>query len=265
MASIPSQPSQRRSSPSEQASEASQTTDSQRPFSSMQSQQILLNPQSAANSSYLPTPSQAGQSSQEVRTCWICQQDDTDDESPDITWKSPCPCSLTAHDECLLEWIASEEAPKKGEIARNHKIKCPQCQAEIKIERPHDYLVQLFDAVHSSARSMVVPTALSGLVGCFYSGFLVYGLNTMQVVFGVDEARKVLGGAFQDETVGQQWVKLIKESVRWSLTAFDPFFPDYRSSSNWKIFVGLPLIGPSLIISRTKFADQAFALLLPMV
>ena len=188
-----------------------------------------------------------------------------DDETPDILWKSPCPCSLVAHDACLLDWIADKETPKKDEIARNQTIKCPQCQTVLKIERPRDYLVQVFDFVHNAARDLALPTALSGLLGCFYSGFLVYGLNTMQIVFGHDEARRVLGGVFEQEHISTQWVRLIKESVRWSLTAFDPFFPDYRSSSNWRIFVGLPLIGPSLIILRTKLADQAFALLLPLV
>lgn len=266
MASLPSQPLRRASSSRPSTSEAIQTSNSQPPVTNMNSEPVLLKSQSAASSSVIPTPSgSTDQPSQEVRRCWVCQQDDFEDESDDVVWKSPCPCSLVAHDQCLLDWIADMETPKKGEIARNMTILCPQCKAVLDVRRPHDYLVQIYDKIYNLVGDMAIPTALSGVAGCFYSGFLVYGLNTMHTVFGHEEARRVLGGVFHSEPMAARWVKLIKESVRWSLTAFDPFFPDYRSSSNWKIFVGLPLIGPALIISRTRFADQAFALLLPIV
>lgn len=50
------------------------------------------------------------------RRCWICQGDDVEDETP-REWRSPCQCSLTAHEECLLEWVSSQEAPRNGEMA----------------------------------------------------------------------------------------------------------------------------------------------------
>lgn len=272
MASLPSQPPQRRPSTTDNPfSSATQETGSQEPSStSTEVEPVLLNPSTSLSKSATPSPTADLPRSiptDETLTCWICQQDQTEDESPNVVWRKPCPCSLTAHDECLLEWIANEETPAKGEVAYNHTIKCPQCQTEIQIERPHDYLVAGVDRVQRFAKSFVLPTALSGIAGCFYSGLLVYGLNTMQVVFGQQEARLLLGVVQPDDGygLGGRWMKLVKDTARWSLTAFDPFFPDAGTASNLKVFIGLPLIGPSLVISRTKFADQAFALLLPMV
>jgi hypothetical protein len=191
--------------------------------------------------------------------------DDTEDTPETSTWRTPCPCSLTAHDDCLLEWIANEEAPKPGEIAHNHKIICPQCKAEIKIQRPRDYLVAVVDRINRSARELMWPTVVSGLAGCLYSGLLVYGYNTVQIVFGHDEARNILGRVFTGGYNRRPWARNMVAVMRKSLTVFDPFFPDAGYPPNMKIFLGLPLIGPSLIILRTRFADQAFALLLPLV
>jgi hypothetical protein len=210
------------------------------------------------------TPASSASPSQEPRLCWICQQDETEDETP-MEWKAPCPCSLRAHNECLLEWITSQELIKKDEGSYNSKIQCPQCQATIAVERPHDYLVQAYTYVSTALRFWVIPTTISGLCGCVYSGFLVYGINTVQVVFGRVEAQGLLRDLYPEPSLSRRWFQLTKETLRWSMSVFDPFFPEFQSNSDWRIFVGLPLIGPCLLLSRTRFADRALPLLLPLV
>jgi hypothetical protein len=198
----------------------------------------------------------------EVRTCWICQQEDTDDTPETLDWRTPCPCSLTAHDSCLLEWIANKEAPKPGNIASTKKIFCPQCQAEIKIERPQDYLVIAADKVQSVAKIMILPTALSAVLGCFYSGFMVYGMNTLNIVFGPEEATNLLAPSLSDlETSFQIRRRPSTQILQRFIKSIDPFLPISECFTNWKLFVGLPLIAPALVLSRTKVADQVFAIL----
>jgi hypothetical protein len=271
MASLPSPASWRRSSPSEQSSqEAVDIT----PVSSTASQtesssQVILNDPHIAESSP-PTNIEQEEASQakapqpppqEIRTCWICQQESTEDRLGQ-EWRTPCPCSLTAHHECLLEWVTSEEAPRRGDIATSHQLKCPQCQAPIRIQRPRDYIVLTAGMIQSLAKTLVIPTALSAFVGCFYSGFLVYGVNTLHVVFGPEEAMKIMavrpgGMGFLTElrlSGGSQFVQNL-------FKATDPFLPSMDSFRNWKLFIGLPMIAPSLVLARTRMADLIFAVL----
>lgn len=46
------------------------------------------------------------------RRCWICYGEDGDSEGK---WVSPCPCSLVAHEKCLLDWITENQkgSPRK--------------------------------------------------------------------------------------------------------------------------------------------------------
>lgn len=267
MASLPSQASWRRSSSSQQTnSESIETSSNNRsqPASSFEPFSLNTPQESEAFSTFAneasPMPASSPPTT-EVRTCWICQQDSTDD-TPGQEWRSPCPCSLTAHNECLLEWITSEEAPKPGDIQTTHVIKCPQCQAPIKIQRPRDFLVQAAGAVQSLAKIFVVPTAASALVGCFYSGFLVYGVNTLHVVFGSREAARLMTPSPRYLRFwGDERLSILTKVVPTILKNLDPFFPSLESQFNWKLFVGLPLIAPALVLLRTTVADKFFSVI----
>jgi hypothetical protein len=203
----------------------------------------------------------------DIRKCWICQQDEIEsgDSSP---WRKPCPCSLVAHEECLLEWIADEEKPRPGELAVAHQIKCPQCKAEIKIDRPRDFIVGLYDRIQGSARAFILPSAVSAVVGCTYSGFFVYGLNTIVVVFGPERAEQILHSAAEGRsglsfTSASQLVQDIVHILNHGILVNDPFIPGAFSS--WKVGFGLPLIGPALILLRTRVSELIFPLLAPFV
>ena len=232
------------------------------PTSESQSSSFVLNnpqaPPSSAQAQDPPTSANPAQA-QTPEVCWICQQDATEDTPETSAWRRPCPCSLTAHDECLLEWITSEEAPKPGEMALTSKIVCPVCKAPYKIERPRDFLVTAADTIQKAGKILVVPTALSALIGCFYSGFLVYGFNAMDLVFGRDEARRLLMPSSLDLRARH----LAENSGFWkSVFRFfklsEPFMP---MMSGLKMCLALPLIAPGLVLARTRLADQIFAIL----
>ncbi|KUJ07485.1 uncharacterized protein LY89DRAFT_536616, partial [Mollisia scopiformis] len=195
----------------------------------------------------------------EVRTCWICQQDDTEDTPENNVWRTPCPCSLTAHDSCLLEWIANEEAPKPGELAHNHKIVCPQCQAQINIQRPRDYLVAVVENIQWAAKWAMVPAATSATIGFAYSGLLVYGMNAMTLVFGAEETQEILRNGFREADPGPMgpYLPLIRSGLR----VMDPFLP-VMENSNPTLYYAVPLIAPALILFRTKVADYGLSILL---
>lgn len=200
----------------------------------------------------------------DVRRCWVCMGDETDDTTENNVWRSPCPCSLTAHETCLLEWIADKEAPPPGQMAHTHEIKCPQCQAPIKVQRPRDVLVSAVDGVRMVARTLVLPTAMLALGGCVYSGFVSYGANAMAMVFGTEAMDAILAARTSDSLGNTNAVS------RWIyhtgiLGQFFPFFPRARQGGSAPYFLGLPMIAPSLIALRTRYGEMCFSLLIPLV
>jgi len=265
MASAPSQASQRRSSPSEQPAGPAPSPSIARTQSSSDSDVVVIN-SSQAESAASPTP-QPQTTAPEIRRCWVCMGDETDDPENNI-WRSPCPCSLIAHESCLLEWIADKEAPPPGQIAHTHEIKCPQCQTPLKILRPRDPIVTLTDGVQRVARTLILPTALCGVFGCFYSGFLSYGANTMALVFGTDTANALLAQPiFNSRHTSHivRWLQIAGDHGLRGLGQLFPFFPRIRSPANIPYYLGLPLIGPSLVLWRTSYGDIGFSMLIPIV
>lgn len=77
------------------------------------------------------------------RLCFICLQNDAD--TPNATWVKPCPCSLEAHEECMLRWIAEMETSSNRS---KNGLKCPACKAPIAVDEPYDALVALRNALY---------------------------------------------------------------------------------------------------------------------
>lgn len=266
MTSLVPHASQRRSPPEQTAEPTSQHTSQLE----QASESFVINPPQAAEEPRAPAVQgqHSREAPKEVNRCWICQQDSTED-APGTEWRTPCPCSLTAHDSCLLEWIIAEEAPRPGELATTRQIVCPQCHAEIQIERPRDYLVLATESVQRVAKSLVIPAALSSLFACFYSGFLMYGINTLQMVFGHDEAYRImaLAGTHQFQVMhriqpdqSNRALQAVSRLLRTVSMSFDPFLPSTDWMAHWKLFIGLPLIAPSLVLSRTRLAEPFFTI-----
>lgn len=200
----------------------------------------------------------------EPKRCWICQLDSTEDEPDTVTiWRKPCPCSLEAHNDCLLQWIAAEEQPKKGELSTSKKIKCPQCGHLLRIKRPHDPIVSATEAITRASRRLILPTILGSVVGTTFSGLWLYGWTSMNCVFGVEEMQGILGYTLNEAAIRREpWVL--------SLSAFNPFILNRFATATAPanpvlLWFGLPAIAPALILMRTKLADQLFSMVLPAV
>lgn len=162
---------------------------------------------------------------QEPRKCWICYTDETEDTPLNSEWRSPCPCALTAHEACLLDWLADLENPRNRK--RNGgatKMQCPQCKSEIVISRPRSYVVDLVRAVERLAGRLVLPGMVFTLAGTVWAGCCAHGVYSMYFVFGTEDARRI----FEDSADGS-----------WS--------PGLN--------IGLPLIPLVLIFSRTRYAE----------
>ncbi|EEH04905.1 RING finger domain-containing protein [Histoplasma capsulatum G186AR] len=161
----------------------------------------------------------------EPRKCWICYTDETEDTPLNTEWRSPCPCALTAHEACLLDWLADLENPNSRKRNRHPaKMLCPQCKSEIVISRPRSLVVDLVRAVERLAGRLVLPGMICTLAGTLWAGCCAHGVYSVYLTFGSDDAKRI----FQS-----------------------------RNESTWnpRLNIGLPLIPVVLILSRTKYAE----------
>ncbi|OJJ51494.1 hypothetical protein ASPZODRAFT_127572 [Penicilliopsis zonata CBS 506.65] len=162
----------------------------------------------------------------EPRKCWICYMDETEDTPLNAEWRSPCPCALTAHEACLLDWLADLESPRsRKRNGREAKMLCPQCKAEIVVSRPRSYIVDVVRALERVAGRLVLPGMVFTLAGTVWAGCCAHGVYSMYFVFGADEARRI----FEENADG-------------------PWSPGVN--------LGLPLIPLVLIFSRTRYAES---------
>jgi hypothetical protein len=280
MASLPPQrpASQRTHSPPEAEAESS-STQHQTPntrtssfgASSVDSQTLLLNsprPQSPEADPEAQAPAEAeteaeAQSSTPLqnaeppqeddgpRICWICFNDETEDDATTSEWRSPCPCALVAHERCLLDWIADMEAPSSRQRtgSRADKILCPQCKSEIKIQRPTSIVVEAARAIDRFTGTLLLPGFAFVTGTALYATLAFSGTHTIHVIFGTKDAMQILGPLYQASDSGVQSValRLISHVQR-----------------HWRLDIGLPLIPIVLIASRATFADS-FLPFLPLI
>lgn len=205
MASIQNQPDshQRPSSPSSRIASPSFERRRSRASSvvSEDSQVVLLNnppnshPLSPHKSdqaaSQISLPSNPSSTASEPRKCWICLATETEDTSTSSSWRTPCPCALTAHERCLLDWVAQLEDPHHS----RRSIECPQCKAKITIARPRSYFAESILAVESAGGRLVIPIILITVAGGVLTGCWVHGCTTVLLVFGIEEGEPLLGFA----------------------------------------------------------------------
>ena len=161
----------------------------------------------------------------EPRKCWICYTDETEDTPLNSEWRSPCPCALTAHEACLLDWLADLENPRaRKRTGHSAKMVCPQCKTEIVVTRPRSYIVDVVRLVERLAGRLVLPGMVFTLAGTVWAGCCAHGVYSMYFVFGTDEAKQIL-----EEAAEGSW--------------------------NSGLNMGLPLIPLVLIFSRTRYAE----------
>jgi hypothetical protein len=126
------------------------------------------------------------------KKCWICMSDTSEDDqtNPPI-WRSPCKCSLTAHEDCLLDWVANLEDPKSIRRKGPPQILCPQCKSEIKIARPKSYVVDAYRTVDRTLAKLVLPAVGLSFLGSIYTGLWIHGFTSVYLVFGEEEAERI--------------------------------------------------------------------------
>ncbi|KAJ9621278.1 hypothetical protein H2203_007330 [Taxawa tesnikishii (nom. ined.)] len=187
--------------------------------------------------------------------CWICLLDETDDTPESSEWRDPCPCALVAHEDCLLDWIADTESPstrRRTTISRP-QILCPQCKTEIKLARPRSVVVEGVRAMERLFAKLAIPGAVLATFGGVLSACNVHGMHTIYSIFGPDDGRRILRPVLEEfemvRTISlENWRADFAEIVREQLI-------------HWRLRVGLPLITPMLILSRTRIMDSVLPVL----
>ena len=195
---------------------------------------VFLNRPPAAETPQSKSPSQSAapvDSSYEPRKCWICYTDETEDSPLNSDWRSPCPCALTAHEACLLDWLADLENPRsRKQHGQNAKMLCPQCKSEIVVSRPRSYIVDVVRMFERIADNLVLPGMVFTLAGTVWAGCCAHGVYSMYFVFGTEEARRIM---------------------------------EVPTEGSWNpgINLGIPFIPLVLIFGRTRYAEG----LLPVI
>lgn len=263
MASLPQQrpASQRRASPSAEASSSHQeetTRSSSFSAASEDSQTVLLNSPHAHTTkekhSEAPPQTAAPQKEEdaEPRKCWICFNDETEDDETTSEWRAPCTCSLVAHEKCLLDWIADIEKPTAGRRAgrKTGKILCPQCKSEIRVARPRSVIVDSVRVVEKLAGTLLLPGVAFVTGTALYSTLSLAGTSTIYAIFGTQDATQILRPLYQapDPSMPSSLAIRLVEHLR----------------HHWRLDVGLPLIPAVLVASRTTLADS-FLPFLPLI
>jgi hypothetical protein len=107
-----------------------------------------------------------------IHSCFICLLNES--ETPNATWVNPCPCTLEAHEDCMLRWVAETE----NTSGRSRKaLRCPACNARIRVDEPFDLVVNLRERLHRTysrfAPFILLETVMSGVwVGSAWYGFI---------------------------------------------------------------------------------------------
>lgn len=206
-----------------------------------------------------PQPPLPSNEEQDLKKCWICFSDESEDTPETTPWRSPCPCALVAHEECLLDWIADTEAPKNN---RNRsigppKIECPQCKSEIKLARPRNLAVEAVRGFERWAGRAVTPGALTVLGATVYNSSLAWGIHSIYAVFGQEDGFRILRPIFLNLT--RPPVEVFVGDPKEAMQKLLGVFMDHLV--HWRLYIGLPLITPVLILSRTPFADSVLPVL----
>jgi hypothetical protein len=257
------QPSQRQSSPDETVSQP-QSPVLTRSVNSEDSQVVILDHPESAPADEQPQLSQqapllrpalpsADDPDSDIKKCWICFSDSNEDTPETSPWRDPCPCALVAHEECLLDWIADAENTKN---TRNRsfgppQITCPQCKSEIKLARPRNYIVDVARGLERLGTRLVWPSALSLLSGLIIQGNFALGVHTIYRIFGAQDGYRIL-----QPLLRQMVTPPLDFDLPPKVIASTILYKIAQHARHWRLYIGVPLITPLLVLSRTSLADS---------
>ncbi|CAO3587940.1 unnamed protein product [Absidia cylindrospora] len=155
------------------------------------------------------------QNIEQDRQCWICYGNDDDSEG---NWVSPCPCSLTAHEKCLLDWIIENQKGSPRKLVR-----CPQCAFYYHLVEKSNGLLLLFGVIDEVVHTITPYITSLGLGLSLLIVTTTYGASSVILLFGAREGERVLGSP---------------------------------SLWTWRQWVGLPSIPLALLSTRFRLADS---------
>ncbi|KAK5955259.1 hypothetical protein OHC33_003941 [Knufia fluminis] len=172
------------------------------------------------------------QSTSALEKCWICLSTKDEDlpspPNPPTAWRSPCSCSLQAHEACLLDWVADQESPRSRSGGGRSGptpdiIQCPQCRSEIKLQRPVDPLVQLCRRLDKQYSRLVLPGLGVSLLGTILSGCWAHGRLATYLVFGREHDQQIFNWAVNSRRGHVYSYALIPLSLIFSRTRYADF------------------------------------------
>ncbi|ORZ21356.1 hypothetical protein BCR42DRAFT_488445 [Absidia repens] len=155
------------------------------------------------------------QNLEQERQCWICYGDESDSEGH---WVSPCPCSLIAHEKCLLDWIIENQKRSTRKLVR-----CPQCASYYHLVEKSNWLLLFFGVIDEVVHTITPYITSLGLGLSLLIVTTTYGASSVILLFGTQEGERVLGSP---------------------------------SLWTWRQWVGLPSIPLALLSTRFRLADS---------
>ena len=137
------------------------------------------------------------------------------------------------------------------------KIECPQCKSEIKLARPKDYVVEGVRAMERLFGKAITPASLTFGAALIYHGSLAWGVHSIYAVFGAEDGLRILRPIIRNA---------IRPPIEFGQGTFRAVGDMILNSTlnhlvHWRLYVGLPLITPMLILSRTSLADSVLPVL----
>lgn len=104
-----------------------------------------------------------------------------------------------------------------------------------------------------------LPLGVLAVASITYSGLLVYGANSVALVFGSREAKEIFSLAIPEPRIRlYNTGGFLSRAWEGLLLVICPFGP--HEAMDWTSFLGLPMIAPTLILSRFRAADTSFSL-----
>lgn len=188
---------------------------------------------------------------EDLKKCWICFSDESEDTPETSEWRDPCPCALVAHEDCLLDWIADMESPssRKRTLSPPRPV-CPQCKTDIHLARPKNYIVETVKALERVSAKVTTPASLMVALSIVLNACEAHGRYSIFRIFGPEDGRRIMQPAIDDIVHPHEvhnWLDI--------KTVFAGL------AQHWRLRVGLPLITPILILSRTSIADSLLPVL----
>lgn len=165
--------------------------------------------QEAALPRELTQPVQTDRPADAPRRCFICLTDQDPSDALD-SWVDPCPCTLEAHQDCMLSWVVDCERTSKP-------LKCPVCKSAIEMEGPWDLLVTLNDLIQKRFTKASPYILFTGVAMGVQFSLQMYGALAMWSFSGKDTMiRFLLGpGMMLDARNGGTGVRLVRDKI-WS-------------------------------------------------